>query len=294
MKTCQDPQWNHDTSALHCSESKGLAESAVHRVQGGITVALLHSGLPDDWDCDIVTFRICETEWQMVVRHHSNNAVEKYLMRRSLPLNLRLSISRTLPETRQGPAVIAEAPLASSFSLVQGLHNARSTRRIVFDLVVDTAKIEADIALFRAELAQLGVDMASEATDLRVVIRRAGSVNDFTLSVSDATWTKNRSHAHRSCFCHGRSFEHLCLTCSETKRGSVAAASKGHRSLWRKRRSKWEQCRHSTRHQPGMSAVCGASGNATTASLVRTPSSSLGLFNSLVSRTIFFSNRFGV
>ena len=49
MKVCQDIQWNHDTSTLRRSETNGVAERAVRRVKEGTAIALLQSGLPEEW-----------------------------------------------------------------------------------------------------------------------------------------------------------------------------------------------------------------------------------------------------
>ena len=56
---------------------------------------------------------------------------------------------------------------------------------------METAQIGADIALLRAVLANLGADLASGATNLQVAIRRAESVDDPALPMSDATWIQN-------------------------------------------------------------------------------------------------------
>ena len=51
-KACLDFQWNHDTSTPRRSGTNGVAEGALRRVKGGKTVALVQSGLPDEWqDC---------------------------------------------------------------------------------------------------------------------------------------------------------------------------------------------------------------------------------------------------
>ena len=45
----QDLQWNQDTSTPHRSETNGVAERAVRRVKEGKAIALVHSGLPEEW-----------------------------------------------------------------------------------------------------------------------------------------------------------------------------------------------------------------------------------------------------
>ena len=58
--------------------------------------------------------------------------------------------------------------------------------------------------LLRAELANLGADLASEATNLQVAIRRAESVDDPALPVNDATCTENsRSGVIHVTWIHG-------------------------------------------------------------------------------------------
>ena len=49
MKVRQDIQWNHDTSTPRRSETNGVAERAVRRVKEGTAIALLQSGLPEEW-----------------------------------------------------------------------------------------------------------------------------------------------------------------------------------------------------------------------------------------------------
>ena len=49
---CRDLQWNHDTSELDRSETNGVADRAVRRVREGTTIALEHSGVPEEgWYC---------------------------------------------------------------------------------------------------------------------------------------------------------------------------------------------------------------------------------------------------
>ena len=56
---------------------------------------------------------------------------------------------------------------------------------------METAQIEADVALLRVELANLGADLASEAANVQVAIRRAESADNTALPVNDATWMEN-------------------------------------------------------------------------------------------------------
>ena len=51
-KFCEDISWNHCTSATHRSETKGIAERAVHTRKEGTSAALLHSGLDEKWWAD--------------------------------------------------------------------------------------------------------------------------------------------------------------------------------------------------------------------------------------------------
>ena len=51
-KACEDLSWNHCTSTHHRSETNGIAERAVRRVQEGTSVVLLQSGLNESWWAD--------------------------------------------------------------------------------------------------------------------------------------------------------------------------------------------------------------------------------------------------
>ena len=53
-KSCEDLSWNHRTSTLHRSETKGIADRAVRRVKEGTSSVLLHSGLDRKWCADSV------------------------------------------------------------------------------------------------------------------------------------------------------------------------------------------------------------------------------------------------
>ena len=48
-KACEDLSWNHCTSTPHRSETNGIAERAVRRVQEGTSAVLLQSGLDENW-----------------------------------------------------------------------------------------------------------------------------------------------------------------------------------------------------------------------------------------------------
>ena len=51
-KACEDLSWNHCTSTPHRSETNGIAERAVRRVQEGTSAVLLQSGLNESWWAD--------------------------------------------------------------------------------------------------------------------------------------------------------------------------------------------------------------------------------------------------
>ena len=48
-KACEDLSWNHCTSTPHRSETNGIAERAVRRVNEGTSAVLLQSGLNESW-----------------------------------------------------------------------------------------------------------------------------------------------------------------------------------------------------------------------------------------------------
>ena len=50
--SCADISWNHRTSALHRSETNGIADRAVRRTQEGTSAELLQSGLDEKWLAD--------------------------------------------------------------------------------------------------------------------------------------------------------------------------------------------------------------------------------------------------
>ena len=52
VKGCEDLSWNHCTSTPQRSETRGIAERAVRRVQEGMSVVLLQSGLDEKWWAD--------------------------------------------------------------------------------------------------------------------------------------------------------------------------------------------------------------------------------------------------
>ena len=53
-KSYEELWWNHCTSTLHRSETKGIAERAVRRIKEGISAVLLQSGLDEKWWADSV------------------------------------------------------------------------------------------------------------------------------------------------------------------------------------------------------------------------------------------------
>ena len=55
-KACEDLSWNHCTSTPHRSETNGIAERAVRRVQEGTSAVLLQSGLNDSWWADSMEY----------------------------------------------------------------------------------------------------------------------------------------------------------------------------------------------------------------------------------------------
>ena len=51
-RACEDLSLNHCTSTLHRSETIGIAERAVHRIEEGTSAVLLQSGLDEKWWAD--------------------------------------------------------------------------------------------------------------------------------------------------------------------------------------------------------------------------------------------------
>ena len=58
-KACKVWSWNHRTSTLHRSETNGIAERAVRRVEEGTSPVLLHSGLDEKWWSDSLECYCC-------------------------------------------------------------------------------------------------------------------------------------------------------------------------------------------------------------------------------------------
>ena len=51
-KSCGDLSWNHSTSTPHRSETDGIAETVVRRIEEGTSAVLLKSGLVQKWWVD--------------------------------------------------------------------------------------------------------------------------------------------------------------------------------------------------------------------------------------------------
>ena len=51
-KACEDLSWNHRTSTPHRSETNGIGERAIRRVNDGTSAVLLQSGLDERWWSD--------------------------------------------------------------------------------------------------------------------------------------------------------------------------------------------------------------------------------------------------
>ena len=49
IEACQDQQWNHDVCTPHRGKTNGVAETAVRRVKEGTAIALVPSGLAEEW-----------------------------------------------------------------------------------------------------------------------------------------------------------------------------------------------------------------------------------------------------
>ena len=97
-KTCLDLRWNHDTSTPHRSETNGVTERAVRRVQEGTAIAPVQSGLPEElvgqYD------GVLTTRWPMS-RQHSRKDVVKVVTDHLFPSEHWLNTSRLLQKTSQ-------------------------------------------------------------------------------------------------------------------------------------------------------------------------------------------------
>ena len=59
-KSCEDLSWNHRTSTPHRSETNGIAERVVRKINEGTSAVLLQSGLDEKWWADSVD---CSSAW---------------------------------------------------------------------------------------------------------------------------------------------------------------------------------------------------------------------------------------
>ena len=101
-KSCEDLSWNHCTSTPPRSETNGIAERAVRRVQEGTCAVLLQSGLDEKWRADSMdALPICETFKIscLMGRHHKKGGSECPLTDHWYRLeqwsNIALSLRRT-------------------------------------------------------------------------------------------------------------------------------------------------------------------------------------------------------
>ena len=93
-KACEDLSWNHCTSTPHRSETNGIAERAVRRVEEGTSAVLLQSGLNESWWADSM-------EWYTYLRNVTDL----------------LSVGKTPYERRFGPPF--KGPIIPFDSLVE-------------------------------------------------------------------------------------------------------------------------------------------------------------------------------
>ena len=52
VEACEELSWDHCTSTPHCSETNGIAERAVRRIEERTSAVLLQSGLDTEWWAD--------------------------------------------------------------------------------------------------------------------------------------------------------------------------------------------------------------------------------------------------
>ena len=183
-----------------CAASAGPAcpFHAVVRQQGRVVAlaAKLHMSsalLPlfpsSRCDCDTASSPSRRSPWQPTFRHSWRGSGAQAFAAAGVPAHVVAAMARWgKPTVRR---YMAEAHLASSCNLASALRSARSTRNILPDLSVATAQIEVDVVLLRAELANLGADLAWEAANLQSAIRLAESTDNPALPVNDATWIEH-------------------------------------------------------------------------------------------------------
>ena len=101
-KACEDLSWNHCTSTPHRSETNGIAERAVRRVNEGTSAVLLQSGLDENWWADSMECFSCQRNVQDLSsdgKTHMRDVFGNHLKNRSFRLVHRLSITLSLRKT---------------------------------------------------------------------------------------------------------------------------------------------------------------------------------------------------
>ena len=68
-KHCEELSWNHRTTALHRSETSGVAERAVRKMKEGTAAVLLHSGWDEKWWADSMECYCCLRDDQDLLAH---------------------------------------------------------------------------------------------------------------------------------------------------------------------------------------------------------------------------------
>ena len=105
VKTCKDLFWNHCTSTPHRSETNGIAERAVRRVNEGTSTVLVESGLDEHWWAGVMECYCSLRNVQDLLADEkppSERRFGEHFARPIIPFGAQLNIIQSLLKTKRG------------------------------------------------------------------------------------------------------------------------------------------------------------------------------------------------